>query len=148
MYNVSLEIGTTCSDGSWTYVPLKKGIENLSESMNYVINKYQFMSGEGWGSTHITGAHNEITLTGRRILGDAAQDYIFSLKDKFGDERNSSMKLTVTDSSSGTPVTKVWTQDVVISDMQEWSGASTDDSAISITLSCNGKPTVTTSPGE
>ena len=146
MYNVKLEIGTSfaAQTSTWTYSELRNGIENLSEAMNYVINKYQFFSEEGWGSTHITGAHNEITLTGRRIMGDAAQDYIFSKKDKFDRERETSMKITVTDSSGASPIQKVWTQDVVIADMQEWNGATTDDSAISIVLSCNGKPTITT----
>lgn len=147
MYEVKVEIGTALASSTWTYSELSAGIENLSEAMNYVINKYQFMANKGWGSTHVTGAHNEITLTGRRIFGDAAQDYIFSKKAKFGADRDTSLKISVTDNSGTSAVTKVWTQDVTISDIQEWNGATTDDSAISIVLSCNGEPTESTTTG-
>lgn len=141
MYTVTLEIGVSHVGDTYTYAELKNGIENISEAMNYVVNKYQFMSGEGWGSTHVTGAHPDLTLTGCRIFGDAAQDYIFGLKDKFGADRDTMLRLTVTDSSSGSAVTKTWLQPVTVADIQEWNGAATDDSSISITLSSNGKPT-------
>ena len=141
MYGLTLELGVAKSaDGTWDYAPLKAGIDNIAEAMNYVINKYQFMANEGWGSTHVTGAHPEYTLTGKRILGDAAQDYIFSLKHAFGEARDSMLRLTFTDKSSGEAVKKEILQPVTIADMQEWSGATTDDSAINIVLSCNGKP--------
>ena len=145
MYDVKVEIGTSKTDSTWTYSELAAGIENIAEVMNYVINKYQFMSNKGWGSTYVTGAHNEITLTGRRVRGDAAQDYIFGKKSKFDKDRETSLKITVTDNSGASAVTRIWTQDVVISDMQEYNGASPDKSAISIVLSCNGQPTESTS---
>lgn len=141
MYELSLELGTTrTEDGTWNYAPLKAGIDNIAEAMNYVINKYQFMANEGWGSTHVTGAHPEYTLTGKRILGDAAQDHIFSLKHVFGDGRESMLRLSFKDGSSGETVEKEILQPVTIADIQEWNGATTDDSAINIVLSCNGKP--------
>lgn len=142
IYNVSVEIGTSCVGGVWSYSPLAAGIENLTENMNNVTQKYQFLANHGWGSTHVTGAHPEYVVTGKRIFGDAAQDYIFGLKNKFGDERNTMLRITVTDNSSGSAVTKTWTQPVTVSDIKEWDGASTDDSSISITLTGNGEPTV------
>ena len=141
MYKLKLEIGISHVGNSYTYAPLKAGIENISEAMNYVVNKYQFMSGDGWGNTHVTGAHPEWTATGKRIFGDPAQDYIFGLKDKFGADRDTMLRVTIVDSSSGSSVTKSWVQPVTISDIQEWSGATTDDSSISITIASNGKPT-------
>lgn len=143
MYELTLGLGITKNeDGTWNYAPLKAGIDNIAEAMNYVINKYQFMANEGWGSTRVTGAHPEYTLTGKRILGDAAQDYIFSLKHVLGDGRDSMLRLTFKDKSSGEVVEKEILQPVTIADMQEWSGATTDDSAINIVLSCNGKPQI------
>ena len=141
MYKIQLDIGISHVGDTYTYAPLRAGIENISEAMNYVVNKYQFMSGEGWGNTHVTGAHPEWTATGKRIFGDPAQDYIFGLKNRFGAERDTMLRLTIIDSSSGSDVTKSWLQPVTIADIQEWSGASTDDSSISITIASNGKPT-------
>ena len=76
-------------------------------------------------------------LTGRRIVGDTAQDYIFSKKYKLDTDRESSFKLTYTQGADTYTVTCPCT----ICNIQEWSGASTDDSAISFEIRFDGQPT-------
>ena len=84
------------------------------------------------------------TMTGRRVQGDAAQDYIFGKKYKLDTDRSSSFQLKVTDNSGSSPVVTTYTVDCTICNIQEFSGASTDDSAISFELRFNGAPVAAT----
>lgn len=77
------------------------------------------------------------TLTGRRVIGDAAQEFIFGNKYSLDTARQSSFKLEYTDAESATHTI---TCDCTICNIQEWSGASTDDSAISFEIRFDGKP--------
>lgn len=138
LYNLTPSIGTSVSQSTWTYAELK-GIDNVTESLNEVVQQYFFMEDDGFASNHVTGIAPTFTLTGRRILGDAAQEFIFSNKYKLGEDRQSSFKLTWTDSSDAT---KTLTVPCTIANVQEWSGASTDDAAISFEIRFNGAPTI------
>ena len=139
VYNLSASIGTALSSSTWTYKSLDAGIDNVSEALNETVQQYFFMADNGFATNHVTGAAPTITLTGRRIIGDEAQDYIFGKKYSLGDERESSFKLTWTDSSDAT---KTLTVPCTICNIQEWSGASTDDNAISFEIRFNGAPTI------
>ena len=138
---MTASIGTSVSSSTWTYSDLGNGIDNVSEALNEVVQQYFFMSDEGFARNHVTGLAPTFTLTGRRIVGDTAQDYIFGKKYGLGTERESSFKLEWYDGSS-TPVKKTLTVDCTICNIQEWSGASTDDSAISFEIRFNGEPTI------
>ena len=142
MYNLTAYIGTTFST-SWTYKELGAGIENISEALNEVIQQFQFMSGNGFATNHVTGMAPSFTFTGRRVMDDDAQNHIFSKKYSLDTNRESSFKLTWYDGSS-TPVLNTLIVACTICNVQEWSGAATDDSAISFELRFNGAPTITT----
>ena len=77
-------------------------------------------------------------MSGRRIVGDAAQDYIDGLKYKLGDERKSSFKVVV----NGETIVA----DCTIADIVSFGGSSLDVNQFSCTIMVNGKPTVTTNP--
>lgn len=144
IYNVTASIGTAFST-TWTYSQLGAGIDNISEAMNEIVQQYHFINDSGWARNHVTGASPSWTFTGRRVHGDTAQDYIFSKKYSFGANRETSLKIEWTDSSSGTAVKHTVTVDAVIANIAEFSGASTDDSAISFELRFEGAPTETES---
>lgn len=138
VYNLSASIGTSVSTNTWTYSSLDAGIDNVSEALNEVVQQYFFMQNDGFASNHVTGIAPTFTLTGRRIIGDTAQDYIFGKKYSLGADRESSFKLEWTEGSTNKSLTVPCT----ICNIQEWSGASTDDSAISFEIRFNGAPTI------
>ncbi len=144
IYNIKVSIGTEKSGETWTYSDFGEGIENVAEALNEVVQQYQFISNGGFATNHVTGAAPAWTLTGRRVLGDAAQDYIFGNKYSFDTARQSSLKVTYTDGSGGTAVNKGFTVPCTFCNLQEFSGASTDDSAISMELRFDGRPTPVT----
>lgn len=138
MYGIEASIDTS-STGTAVYSALADGIDNLAEALNEVVQNYSFMKDSGFGSAEVTGMAPTVTLTGRRVLGDTAQDFIFSKKYKTGADRKSTLKLEWTD---GADTAKSLTVPVTITKIQEYSGATTDNSAISIELAFNGAPTL------
>ena len=149
MYHLTPSIGTqqrgSASSITWTYSPLEAGIDNIAEALNETVQQYFFLSDDGFARNHVTAMAPTFTLTGRRIMGDPAQEYIFGVKYGLDTERQSSFKLEYTDEEGNTHTS---TCDCTLCNLQEWSGASTDDSAISIEIRLDGKPTVTTTPEE
>ena len=149
IYNLEASIGTSksggaSSQGTWTYAKLEKGLDNVSEALNEVVQQYFFLNDKGFARNHVTGMAPTFTFTGRRVQGDAAQDYIFGNKYKLDTNRVSSFQLKVTDKSGSAPKVTTYTVDCTICNIQEYSGASTDDSAISFELRFNGAPTMAT----
>ena len=141
MYKLEAKIGTSVSGTTWTYSTLDDGFDNISEALNEVVQQYQFLSDDGFARNHVTGMAPAFTLTGRRVLGDTAQDYIFSKKYSLDEDRQSSFQISWYDTAS-TPVKHTVTVDCTLCNIQEWSGASTDDSAISVEIRFDGAPTI------
>ena len=141
MYNLTAKLGTSSSGTppTWTYSVLGDGIDNIAEALNETVQQYFFLDDNGFAKNHVTGMAPSFTLTGRRVMGDAAQDYIFSKKYDLDEDRQSSFQLSYKD-GSGTTVTL--TVDCTICNIQEWSGATTDDSAISFEIRFDGAPTI------
>lgn len=132
----SIEIGTTNTGGTWTYSKLCKGIENVSFNSNEQNQQYFFLCGEGVAHNEVTGSAPELQVSGRRVAGDTAQDYIVDKQFALGSDRNSSIKIT----AEG----KVITCDCSIGDVVSFGGATLDVNTFSCTIRFNGKPTVTT----
>ena len=133
-----IEIGTTATTADppvYTYSKLCKGIEGMEFSENEQNQQYFFLCGEGFANNETTGAAPELTITGRRIVGDTAQDYIAGLQFKLGSERKTSVKIT----AEG----KVITCDCTIGGITSFGGQTLDVNAFGCTIRFNGKPTVT-----
>ena len=143
MYGLTASIGTSStgsgSGATWTYSELAEGIDNISEALNEVVQQYFFLSDNGFAKNHVTGMAPAFTLTGRRVIGDAAQEYIFGNKYSLDTARQSSFKLEYQGEGGAVTITC----DCTICNIQEWSGATTDDSAISFEIRFDGQPTVT-----
>lgn len=139
-YELKLEIGVSKEEegDTWTYAELAEGIDNLAEALNETVQQYFFLSDDGFARNHVTGMAPAFTLTGRRIQGDTAQDFIFGAKYGLDTARQSSIRLTDTGAN------KMYTCDCTIANVQEYSGATTDDSAISFEIRFDGKPTEST----
>lgn len=132
----SIEIGTSESSGTWSYSKLCEGIESMTFNSNEQNQQYFFLCGEGFAHNETTGAAPELQISGRRIVGNAAQDYIAGKQFALGTDRNSSIKIT----AEG----KVITCDCSIGDVVSFGGSTLDVNTFSCTIRFNGEPTVTT----
>lgn len=135
MYGIEAAILTAGED---TFSPLAEGLDNVSESLNEVVQQYFFLSDKGFARNEVTGMAPAFTFTGRRVRGDAAQDYIFDKKYGLGGDRKTQFKLSLAKGGK----TETLTCPCTICNVQEFSGATTDNSAISFEMRFNGKPTI------
>ena len=136
----TIEIGTEYTAGSggaagtWTYSKLCKGITEMTFTPNEQIQQYFFLCGNGFAHNETTGGAPEITVNGRRVVGDAAQDFIASKQFSLGTDRNTSVKIT----AEG----QVITCDATIGDVVSFGGNTLDVNNFSCTLYFNGQPTI------
>lgn len=128
-------IGTAESSGTWTYAKLCKGIEDMNFSENEQNQQYFFLCGEGFADNETTGAAPELVISGRRIAGDTAQDYIAGKQFLLGDERKSSVKII----AEGKQIVCGCTIGAITS----FGGSALDVNAFGCTIRFDGKPTVT-----
>ena len=133
---IGTESTTSNSVVVWTYAKLCKGIESMTFNENEQNQQYFFLCGEGYAHNEVTGSAPELVITGRRIVGDTAQDYIAGKQFSLGTARNSSVKIT----AEG----KVITCDCSIGAITSFGGNTTDINSFGCTIRLNGKPTVTT----
>lgn len=135
-----LYIGTTSTTSGteivWTYSKLCKGIESMEFSPNEQNQQYFFICGEGFAHNEVTGAAPTLTVSGRRIVGDTAQDYIVGKQFALGTDRNTSVKII----AEGKQIVC----DATIGDVTSFGGSTLDVNNFGCTIYFNGKPTVTT----
>ena len=130
-----IEIGTSLSGSTWTYSTLCEGILGMNFAENEQNQQNFFLCGKGFAHNQVTGAAPEIVITGKREVGNAAQDFIAGLQFKLGSERESSVKIT----SGG----KVITCDCSIGAITSFGGQTLDQNAFGCTIRFNGEPDVT-----
>jgi hypothetical protein len=97
--------------------------------------QFFFLCGEGFAHNETTGAAPQINCSGRRIVGDTAQDYIAGKQFALGADRNTSVKVI----AEGKQIVC----DATIGDLTTFGGQTLDVNAFSCTLYLNGKPVVT-----
>ena len=139
MYNLTASINTAASGATAVYSELADGIDNIVEALNEVVQQYFFLKDNGFAQNHVTGMAPAWTLTGRRVLGDAAQEFIFGNKYGLDTNRQTTFKLEYTNASNATVTITV---PCTICNIQEFSGATTDDAEISFEIRFDGQPTV------
>ena len=126
--------GSGGAAGTWTYAKLCKGIQSMEFSENEQNQQYFFICGEGFAHNEVTGAAPQLTITGRRIVGDAAQDYIAGKQFALGADRNSSVKII----AEGKQIIC----DCSIGNITSFGGQTLDVNSFGCTIRFNGKPTV------
>ena len=131
-------IGTEASTATppvWTYAKLCKGIEGMTFNSNEQNQQFFFLCGEGFANNEVTGGAPELSITGRRISGDTAQDYIAGKQFALGTDRNSSIKII----AEGKQIVC----DCSVGDVVTFGGNTLDVNSFGCTIRFNGKPTVT-----
>ena len=131
---------TTATPPAWTYAKLCKGIESMEFNENEQNQQYFFLCGGGFAHNETTGAAPELVVSGRRIVGDAAQDYIAGLQFKLGTERNTSVKII----AEGKQITC----DATVGAITSFGGSTLDVNAFGCTIRFNGTPTTTDAPSQ
>lgn len=126
---------TTADPPVWTYAKLCKGIEGMTFNSNEQNQQYFFLCGNGFAHNEVTGGAPELQVTGRRIVGDTAQDYIVSKQFALGADRNSSVKIV----AGGKQIIC----DCSIGDVVSFGGNTLDVNTFSCTIRFNGTPVVT-----
>jgi hypothetical protein len=142
IYDYSIQIDTAPTETTPTWAAVCAGIKNLSEALNENVEQMFFLCGKGFADNEVTGMAPAITLTGTRVNGDTAQDYIFAFAQKYGlyTARHSHLLLTRTDNSTTTPTTTIVSANITICNIQEISGDANKPSDISFELRINGVP--------
>ena len=79
--------------GEPTWSKLCAGIEGMTFNSNEQNQQYFFLCGNGVAHNEVTGSAPELQITGRRKVGDAAQDYIAGKQFALGEDRNSQVKI-------------------------------------------------------
>lgn len=126
---------TTATPPVWTYAKLCKGIEGMTFNSNEQNQQYFFLCGNGFAHNEVTGGAPELQVTGRRIVGDDAQDYIVGKQFALGADRNSSVKII----AGGKQIVC----DCSIGDVVSFGGNTLDVNTFSCTIRFNGTPVVT-----
>lgn len=129
-----LYIGTAKTGETWTYAKLCKGIESMEFNENEQNQQYFFLCGQGHAHNEVTGSAPELVVSGRRVVGDAAQDFIAGKQFTLGEERNSSVKII----SGGKQIIC----DCSIGAITSFGGSALDVNAFGCTIRFNGVPTV------
>lgn len=138
---IKMSIGTSVSSSTWNYAALCAGIESISPSVNEQNQQAFYMCGLGGANNEVTGIAPEYAVSGHRVHGDAAQDYICGLRYLLGQDRKSSLKVEIYDH---TTLKETITADCTVTDIVDFGGNATDLVPFSCTLRVNGIPTVTT----
>ena len=137
IYSYKAEIDTTPAGTNRTWKDLCAGFDNIAEALNESIQQYFFLCGNGFATNYVTGMAPAITLSGRRVIGDDAQDYVFGVKYGVMNARKTHFRLTQT-AQDGT--TNIISANVTLVNLSDISGATTDGSACSVEIRFNGEP--------
>lgn len=142
MHTISCKIKTGTGSGSTaTMSDFGAGIDNMQEQLNEVVQQYKFLTDGGFSRSRVTAMAPVWTFSGRRIFGDAAQDYICDTSRKYGFGASRETELEISYTANGFDY-KI-TADITIANVQEFSGATEEASAFSCELHIDGAPTCT-----
>lgn len=134
-YKIEIDVTPNATTPKWE--ELRAGITDFSQNLNEKLDQPQYMDGNGWGSTEVTGGQFVISVSGDRIVGDKAQDFIFSKAFDVGCGRKTNGRIT---DPSGTSIEGI----VTIANIALPSGSSGGKASFSFELHFNGKPDVVT----
>ena len=136
-YDYQIKINTTPTATTATYVPIAKGFDNVAEALNEVLFQSSFLGDKGYGSSYVTGGQLIVTLSGVRMIGDAAQDYIFGNETyyEWGKSRETTIILSCPDGS-------IVSCPVTLAKITRAGGAANTATAITVEIHFNGKPSV------
>lgn len=138
-YDYQFKINTTPEAEAPTMAVIAKGFDNVAESLNEVLYQGSFLGDGGYGSSYVTGGQLIVTLSGVRMVGDAAQDYMFgdAVYYNWGKARETDIEMHCPDGS-------VIACPVTLAKISRSGGAANTGTAVSLEIHFNGKPKIIT----
>jgi predicted secreted protein len=129
------ELTIEVDKGSSSFVSIA-GLETADININGEVKDWNDLGNGGWKSRLLTGKDIEVSLSGKRVEGDAGNDYISMLVDEVTTGATSTLKITW-------PNGDILSMPCVI-DVSTYGGGNTTDVG-NLEFSClsNGKPTFT-----
>ena len=122
--------------GTPTLAPIAAGIEDFDQDNNEEVETNFYLDKGGFAQSDVVGAQFTISFSGHRDYDDAAQNYIFSLVDKLGTERHTTLEVT-------DPFGNIKDGACTVVNIKEPSGATNAKGEISFEIHYCGKPTIT-----
>ena len=117
---------------------LFEGITGMTPAGNETADTQAFWSDKGFSETDITGKRVTFAITGQRVVGDAAQDFVASRFLSMGDALRTLVKWT---DQGGNTITSSCTLTAIV----PFGGNANARQTFSFTLSLNGYPILGTS---
>ncbi|MDN6256445.1 MAG: capsid protein [Tetragenococcus halophilus] len=112
---------------------LAAGISEITPASDDTTDATPYWDGEGFTDTEVTGKNITFAITGNRVFGDPAQDYVAS---KFLDIGDALRTVTRWTDPKGNKVEAVATLTAIV----PFGGAANAKQTFSFTLALNGKP--------
>lgn len=131
-----LEIDITPEEEEPTYARLARGISSFEPDPNEEIAQDNYLDGDGFGETDVTGAQLIVSVDGHRLYGDSAQDFIYGLQMELGPKRRTSFRLTMPDGA-------IFEGPCTIVNIAGPGGSAGEKGAISFEIHFSGKPEYT-----
>lgn len=131
--NHKIEINTDPTGVEESFVRLAAGITGLDPDVNDEVSQDRYLDGDGFAESDVTGAQLILTLSGHRLYGDPAQDFIYSKLLEIGPSRRTGLKWTL-------PSGEVFEGNVTITGITGPSGEAGEKGEIGFELHFNGKP--------
>lgn len=135
-HGYKFEIDITPGTETPTKARIAKGITSVDPDNNEESEETYYYDGGGSAERDVTGGMLSYGFEGHRNYGDKAQDYIFTLTNKYGPDRKTT--LTVTE-----PNGDKWEGPATISDIKNPGGDANSKGEIEFTISFDGVPTFT-----
>ena len=136
--NITFKIGTKGLASEDADMLSIADMESFEVTIDDQIEEWNPMEGGGAGKSMQTGAKYSVSLSGKRSVGDAGNDYVAGLAWKRGADRRTKFEFTLPDG------TNVAFNEAMVSFSSVGGGDSTAIGALEFEVACCGFPTVTT----
>lgn len=91
---LKIEIGTSQTASEWTYSEIAD-MESANITVDTGVEEYNSITEGGWRKALATSKALTVSMSGKRSLGDAGNDYVAGKWNKNGQECNTSCKITL-----------------------------------------------------
>ncbi|MCL2054887.1 MAG: hypothetical protein FWG90_10710 [Oscillospiraceae bacterium] len=134
-FDYTLKINTAPRGEEQVWAEVSEGFDKIGKSLKESVYQGSYLGDRGYSSTEVTGGQLSVTLSGVRIYGDPAQDYIFSdtVKNNYGEARKTDFMIIY-------PNGEIVSGKVTLAKITEGGGNSNAPDAISVEIHFNGKP--------
>lgn len=134
-YQTLLEVDTA-PEATPEYARVAAGVSSFDPANNDSLDQTGYLDGEGYQSTDVVAAQYVLAMSGHRVYGDAAQDFIFSKQFELGCARKTNARQTAPDGSQKTG-------EITLANLDDGGGEANAKQEIAFEFHFNGKPTIT-----